>query len=136
MECADVTSIHSIILLSYLKSLCLAKVSRIHSAPFPTVEIPHSSNTILSPFATLVPSRAVVYMRHSFPFQAVSCIILYFPPERTFILFTSRASSAIAAWQLLWSNTQTCHHPSYFGYLISAKTTARFISATNLSHVQ
>lgn len=38
----------------------------------------------------------------------------------TFILLTSRVSSGMAAWQLLWSNTQTILCPSSFGDLASA----------------
>lgn len=37
----------------------------------------------------------------------------------TFILLTSRLSSGMAAWQLLWSNTQTILRPSSFGDLTS-----------------
>ena len=37
-----------------------------------------------------------------------------------FILLTSRVSSGMAAWQLLWSNTQTILCPSSFGDLASA----------------
>ena len=51
--CAPSTSMHSTMLFSSLKSECLAKVSRIQSAPFPTVETPRSSNAIFKPFRQL-----------------------------------------------------------------------------------
>ena len=51
-------------------------------------------------------------------------------------LFTSKESSAIVAWQLLWSNIQTRLHPSPFGYLNSAIYIAFFICWMNLLQVQ
>ena len=95
-----------------------------------------SSKTIFNLFATLVPSCVVVYMHQLLPFQMVSLMIRCYPPGFTFMAFTSRASSAIAAWQLLWSNTQTSHQPLSFRYLISAISIARCIWAMNLSRVQ
>lgn len=49
---------------------------------------------------------------------------------------TSNASSAIAVWQILCSNTHTIFHPSSFGYLISATLTAISICSINLSQLQ
>ena len=46
-------------------------------------------------------------MGNGFPSQKPSCMTRCFPPGPTFILETSRALSAIAPWQLLWSNIHT-----------------------------
>ena len=117
---------------SFLKSGWLLRAARISSAFIDRVSTPLSSSTRRIPFG--IPKEK--FIDWGFPPHHPSRITRCLPPGFTFILFTSKASWGIAAWQLLWSKIKTTRHPSALGYFASAIFTACLSWAINFSDVQ